>query len=350
MGNNSSQPPLTRKIMQEPTVNDSVDRYLVTLREPASLRAARADLGTFASWWEHQRGRAFDPTQLLAKDITAWVRHRQDVEERKPATINRGLSTLRRFGEWLIAERILRENPAKGVRDLPLEERGPRSLPDDAVDAVLRAVQAEEEKHLRLRDGALLALLAYAGLRSQETCDIQLRDLDLDAGNVIVRKGKGRKARRVPLHSDAVALLRRYLRELRCPDGPPTIGSDTEREPLLVAQDRTKPGHPLVPGMSTRLVRHRIAVLCQRAAEQLRTAAKKEARVERAAQLTHMAAQLDVASPHALRHSLARRMLRRGADLSEVQRVLGHSRLSTTGIYTVPDDDDLRDAVERAGF
>lgn len=267
-----------------------IDRYLATLREPASLRAARADLQTFARWWEHERGRAFDPTQLLEKDITAWVRYRQDVEERKPATINRGLSTLRRFGDWLVAERLLSENPAKGIRDLPLEERSPRSLPDDAVDAVLRAVQAEEDKAIRLRDGALLALLAYAGLRSQEACDVQLRDLDLDGGNLIVRRGKGRKARRVPLHSNAVTLLRRYLRELRCPDGLPGIGSDAEREPLLVAQDRTKPGHPFVPGMSTRLVRHRIDVLCRRAAEQLRAAAKKEPRLERAGQLLQMAA------------------------------------------------------------
>ncbi|MEI6775926.1 MAG: tyrosine-type recombinase/integrase [Chloroflexales bacterium] len=331
-------------------MNEAIDRYLVTLREPASQRAARADLATFARWWEQERGRAFDPTQLLAKDISAWVRHRQDTEERKPATINRGLSTLRRFGEWLVAEHLLRENSAKGVRDLPLEEHGPRSLPDDAVDAVLRAVQVEEEPHIRLRDGALLALLAYAGLRSQEACDVQLRDLDLDAGNVIVRRGKGRKTRRIPLHADAVNLLRHYLRELRYPDGMPAIGSDAEREALLVAQDRTKAGHPLVPGMSTRLVRHRIAVLCQRAAEQLRAAAKKEPRVDRAAQITEMSTQLEAASPHALRHSLARRMLRRGADLSEVQRILGHSRLSTTGIYTVPDDDDLRDAIDRAGI
>lgn len=327
-----------------------VDRYLATLTEPSSQRAARADLTTFARWWEQQRGRAFDPTQLLPKDITGWARHRQDVEERKPATINRGLSTLRRFGDWLVAEHLLNENPAKGARDLPLEERGPRSLPDDAIDAVLRAAQAEEEKAIRLRDGALLALLAYAGLRSQEACDVQLRDLDLDGGNLIVRRGKGRKARRVPLHSDALTLLRRYLRELRCPEGLPAIGSEAEREALLVAQDRTKVGHPLVPGMSTRLVRHRVDVLCHRAAEQLRAAAKKEPRLERVGQLMQMAAQLEEASPHGLRHSLARRMLRRGADLSEVQRVLGHSRLSTTGIYTVPDEDDLRDAVERAGI
>lgn len=328
----------------------TAEHYLATIREPASRRAAQADLVTFARWWEEQRDRAFDPAQLLTKDIRAWIHHRQDVEERKPATINRGLSTLRRFGDWLVVERLLQENPARDVRDLPLEELGPRSLPDDAVDAVLRAVQAEEEPAIRLRDGALLALLVYAGLRSQEACDVQLRDLDLDASSVIVRKGKGRKARRVPLHSDAVVMLRRFLRELRCLNGLPAIGSEAEREPLLVAQDRTKSNHPFVPGMSTRLVRHRIDVLCHRAAEQLRAAAQKEPRLERAGQLLHMATQLEAASPHALRHSLARRMLRRGADLSEVQRVLGHSRLSTTGIYTMPDDDDLRDAVERAGI
>jgi site-specific recombinase XerD len=177
--------------LEEHTLDATIDRYVVTLREPASQRAARADLATFANWWEQQRGRVFDSSHLIAKDISAWVSHRQDDEERKPATINRGLSTLRRFGDWLVAERLLNENPAKGIHDLPLEERGPRSLPDDAVDAVLRAVQAEEEPHIRLRDGALLALLAYAGLRSQEACDVQLRDLDLDVGSVIVRRGKG---------------------------------------------------------------------------------------------------------------------------------------------------------------
>ncbi len=55
-------------------------------------------------------------------------------------------------------------------------------------------------------------------------------------------------------------------------------------------------------------------------------------------------------TPHMLRHSLARRMLERGAQLPEVQRVLGHSRLSTTGIYLTPSEEDLRVAIGRAGI
>jgi hypothetical protein len=104
-------------------------------------------------------------------EVPKEVHNRQDDEERKPATINRGLSTLRRFGEWLVAEQLMRENTAKGVRDLPLEEHGPRSLPDDAVDAVLRAVQAEEEKRVagaaRLRRPALAGGVRCASARSR---------------------------------------------------------------------------------------------------------------------------------------------------------------------------------------
>ena len=55
-------------------------------------------------------------------------------------------------------------------------------------------------------------------------------------------------------------------------------------------------------------------------------------------------------TPHQLRHSLAKRMLKRGIRLSEIQRVLGHSRLSTTGIYLTPSEDDLRNAIDKSGI
>ena len=76
---------------------------------------------------------------------------------------------------------------------------------------------------------------------------------------------------------------------------------------------------------------------------QLRDAAKRERTRERAEQLEKVA-------PHVLRHSLARRMLKNGARLPEVQRGLGYTRLSTTGIYLTPSEDDLRAALGHAGL
>lgn len=327
-----------------------LDRYLATLDHPASQRAARADLTGFVRWWETKHQRPFEPQLWLAKDCDAWVRYRQDEDECKPATINRGLSSLRQFGEWLCVAHLAMENPAQACEGIPLETTSPKALPPEAVDALLRTIQREPDRFLRLRDTVLFTILAYTGLRSQEVCDLQLRDLDLDGAQLVVRKGKGGKARRVPLHRDVIMVLQRYLNEVRCPNGLPAVGSADEREALLVTKDRTKPGHPIAPGISTRLIRHRMHELCRQAADQLRVVAHKEPQRSKADQWRKLATQLERASPHTLRHSLARRMLQQGADLSEVQRILGHSRVTTTGMYTLPDDDDLRAAIERAGI
>jgi len=340
-------------VAEAPMPSDPIDQYLATLVmravPVATQRAARSDLAIFRLWWETKHHRSFDLSQVIERDLRDWKLSRQQLDGAAPATINRGLSTLRRFCIWAVEQKLLSENPLVGVEDVPSTPLSPRSLPDQAVDALLRAVRNEPDLRLRLRDEAMLALLAYAGLRVQEVCDIQLRDIDLEGGTVTIRSGKGGKARRLPLHSDAQRMLRRYLKEIRCPSGFPPIGSDQERESLLVGMQITVVDRPLTPGIRARLVRQRIADLGKQAAAQLREAAKRERDIERLEHLRKLAQSLDDVSPHMLRHSLARRMLKNGAQLSEVQRVLGHSRLSTTGIYLTPSEDDLRTAIERAG-
>lgn len=335
-------------------LNDPIEQYLATLiardASVATQRAARADLTTFRTWWETRHQRPFDLSQIVDRDLRNWKLARQQVDGVSPATINRALSTLRRFCAWAVEQKLFVENPTRGIEDVPSTPLAPRSLADEAVDALLRAARSESDPQLRLRDEALLAILIYAGLRVQEACDVQLRDLDLAGGTIIVRSGKGGKARRLPLHPDAQRLLQRYLKEVRCPLGMPPIGSDQERELLLVGMQVTVADHPLVPGIKTRLVRQRVADLGRQAAAQLRDAAKRERNLERAEHLRILAQQLDAASPHMLRHSLARRMLKNGAQLPEVQQALGHSRLSTTGVYLTPSEDDLRTAIGRAGL
>lgn len=327
-----------------------LEQLSATGKSPATRRAIRSDLTQFCTWWEQTRQRSFDLTQVVERGLRIWKVCRQQDEGAAPATINRGLSTLRRVCSWAVEQRLLRENPVKEVFDIPSTPASPRSLPDLAVDALLRATRTEPDPRLRLRDEALLALLVYAGVRIQEACDVQLRDPDLASGTLVVCRGKGEKARRLPLHSEAQRTLTRYLQEARCPEGLPLIGSEQERAPLLVGMQRAVAGRPLVPGIRTRIARQRIAHLGRLAATQLEEAATRERDLARAEQPRSSARAVATASPHQLRDSLARRMLETGAQLPEVQRMLGHSRLSTTGIYLTLSEEDIRVAVERAGL
>lgn len=335
-------------------MHPSIEQYLESLRikrrAPGTLKVVRQDLTHFVMWWEHTRRRTFDPALLRHEDLRDWQANRQRVDGAAPATINRGLASLRGYCRWATACHLLLENPALEIKDVPTEPLSPRSLPTESIDAILRAAHTEQNATLRARDEALLALLIYAGLRVQEVCDMQLRDLDLGSGTVIVRSGKAGRARRVPLHLDAQRLLRRYLDLVRCPSGEPAIGSDQEREYLLVRVDVTKQGQPSIPGITQRVVQRTVQRLGHWAAQQLREEARRARDTEHRASLEDLARRLETVTPHMLRHSLARRMLERGAQLPEVQRVLGHSRLSTTGIYLIPSEEDLRSAINRSGI
>src|SRR3954452_21503598 len=211
-------------------MHTSISNYISYLaekgRSPLTIKAARGDLAGFATWWETWRNRPFDPTLLREGDLHTWRLVRQKDDAAAPATINRALVTIRAYCAWAKHAGLIPENPAEEIKAIPTSPPSPKSIPPEAVDAILRAARSEKDHRIRLRDEAILALLIYAGLRAQEACDVQLRDLDLGGGTVTIRHGKGGRMRRVMLQSDAIRLLRGYLNRLRCPQGVPSIGSD----------------------------------------------------------------------------------------------------------------------------
>lgn len=218
-----------------------------------------------------------------------------------PRSIARKLAVVRSFYRYLERQGLVAENPARRVL-APRFRRGlPRALTVDEMRQFIEAAMRERGP-LGLRNWALIELMYGGGLRSQETVDLNLSDINRRTGMVAV-KGKGGKPRLVPIGRKALEALDAYLT-----GGRPQLARTGEAA-LFVNARGTR--------LTTRSVRRIIK-----------------------ATLVKSALRRNI-SPHWLRHSYATHMLMGGADLRTVQELLGHSSLSTTQLYTYVSQEQL---------
>jgi integrase/recombinase XerD len=273
--------------------------YLVVEKGLSSntVAAYRADLKRLSRALGSRRRIEQARTQDLLK-----VLRQMRVEGRSPRSVARWIVALRGFFSYLVAEGVLREDPAANL-DAP---RIWRSLPKVLSFAEVEALLAAPDRSVPagLRDAAMLEVLYATGLRVSELIRLRLGDLHLDAGYVRCW-GKGSKERVVPLGSEADATLQRYLAE-----GRPAFLQGKRSDCLFVnrrGSAMSRQGfwkivkrYGLQAGIHTSL------------------------------------------SPHVVRHSFATHLLENGADLRAVQIMLGHSDISTTQIYTHINRERLR--------
>jgi integrase/recombinase XerD len=215
-----------------------------------------------------------------------------------PSTVQDRLSSLRRFLVWA-------QQAGHLLQDLAalLVTRSAATLPRTLSEGEVAALIDQGARDVRER--AILELRYGTGLRAQELTRLRLADVDLAAGLVYVRQGKGRKDRVVPMGAHVTEALLAYLRRRRAREGPLFLSAT---------------GRPLYRSALRELV-HRAA---QRAGLERR------------------------ASPHRLRHSYASHLLRNGADVRQIQLLLGHASLSSTQIYLGVQVADLNRMLERS--
>jgi integrase/recombinase XerC len=217
----------------------------------------------------------------------------------KKSSIARKISTLRSFFRYLNREQIITSNPAKSVSTPKVEKTLPTTLTVDEAFRLMESPKSFSEKfssarvkNVRLRDRAILELLYSSGLRVSELVGLNSNQIDLDLGIVKVM-GKGRKERIVPVGMKAVESLKAYLNER---------GGLKGEEPLFV----NSVGGRLSARSVGRLIK----------------------------KYTKHSGIFRKVSPHSLRHTFATHLLDAGADIREIQEMLGHSSLSTTQRYT----------------
>jgi integrase/recombinase XerD len=258
----------------------------------SSLASYRRDLTAWSVWLERQAHK-----RLLAAertDVEAFLAA-QFQSKAKIASINRRLSTLRRFYRLHAAQATMAADPTLRVKSPKLPRSLPRNLSEDQVAALLSA--PDTETPLGLRDRAMLETLYATGLRVSELVGLKLSQVSLDMGVVRVL-GKGNKERLVPLGEEAIDWLKRY-----CTTARAELGGDAKAEAVFVTARRA----PMTRQAFWQLIKRHAAT-----AGIARTAL----------------------SPHTLRHAFATHLLNHGADLRVVQLLLGHSDITTTTIYT----------------
>lgn len=291
-----------------------LEAYLEHLRTHGYSRSAASHARTvLPRLFDHLRNEGVSDVRAAREaDLASFLvrmkgwRSSKSGEPVSPWTVFGYLTCVRAFFAFLEKKGLVLANP---VRDLRL--RKPGRLP--------RALSEEEARRLMAappywgavgpRDRAILEVLYGTGIRVGECVRLDLQDVALREGRLLVRNGKGKKDRVVPLVGQAFAALDRYLREVRH-----ALVCDPREQAVFLS------------AIGTRLS----ALMLQR---QVRQYAKTLG--------------LRV-TPHVLRHSCATHLLRHGADVRQIQQLLGHRALETTALYTKVDVSDLAAVLARA--
>ncbi len=273
------------------SLGDCVEEYLVALRvehglAANTLDAYRRDLDQYLQFLD-----GAEPDQGLVEEYVGSLSERGLA----PSTMNRKIASLRGLHRFLTKEGYRAADPTVLLEAPRRLSPFPKALTIDEAISLVEAPDLTSQKGRR--DSALLEFLYGTGARVSEAVDLDLGVLDLEDKIVIVT-GKGSKQRLIPLGTQAVAAMQRWL-----PD-------------RLLLLKRSESGDPVFLNLrGPRLSRQGAFDVVKANAARAGIDPKK-------------------VSPHVLRHSAATHMVEAGADLRTVQEILGHATISTTQIYT----------------
>ncbi|TWU65596.1 MULTISPECIES: site-specific tyrosine recombinase XerD [Crateriforma] len=255
-----------------------------------TIDAYGRDIRLFLQWLGGK-----DLRKVRVGQLSDFMGHLRD-KGQAPSSIARTVVAVRTFFRYLQLEGRVTENPAELLSTQKMWQRVPGVLSVREVDDFLRSPRKTDT--FWQRDRAILEVLYATGCRASEVCSLRVRDMSLKERQIKAH-GKGGKQRMVPIGSRAIQAIDLYLEQLR---GKLAAKSPHPPEALFLSRG----GRPLDRIQLWRLVKlyaRRVGI---------------DPKI----------------SPHSLRHSFATHMLAGGADLRQVQELLGHASIQTTQIYT----------------
>jgi integrase/recombinase XerD len=277
-----------------------------------TLKSYRRDLRRYVAWLTGRGVR--DLSDVAEGTVTEFLMALREGDADHPplsaGSAARTVVAVRGFHKFTVREGLTSVDPSAAVRPPSPAKRLPKALPLADIERILDAAGAPGTA-LALRDRALLEVLYGTGARISEAVGLDLDDLDLEEGTVLLR-GKGSKERIVPVGSYARAAVEAYLVR-----GRSELSAAGRGVPAIFLNAR-----------GGRLSRQSAWAVLAKAADRAGVTVE--------------------VSPHTLRHSFATHLLDGGADVRVVQELLGHASVTTTQVYTLVTVDSLREVYATA--
>lgn len=275
---------------------------------PLTLRNYKRDVEDFMTWYGIT-AEDFTPESLSSEAVKDWVIHLFEERKLRATSVNRGVASLRTLARWMVQMGHTQNNELKKISQFKTPKRLPTFVPETRMESVLRQMKEDiaSEDFLSLRNAVIVLLIYTSGLRLSEVAAANVEDIATDFSAIRVI-GKGNKMRVQPLIEGLRPIINRYLRFI------PT--SEGDSKPLFVSESGRRLSHRTIERVVDKIL--------------------KDAGVQ------------GKSSPHVLRHTFATHLLNQGADLREIQELLGHESLRATQVYTHTDIEKLKEIYHTA--
>ena len=272
---------------------------------PLTVRNYRRDIGDFLSW----RGvtcDSFVPRDIMREDVEEWIIYLSDERKLKATSVNRTVASLRTLWRWLMHHGHVERDVVSMIRSTKTPRRLPVFVPDSRMTEVIEGIKEDLRSgdFVRVRDAVVVVLFYTSGMRLAELHQVNVGDISADFSHIRVL-GKGNKERIVPLIAPVQEILKKYCGQ----KSSQNICID-QKNALILSEKEER--------------------LSQRTLQRIVDRVLKASGVQ------------GKTSPHVLRHTFATHLLNMGADLRDIQELLGHSSLKATQVYTHNDVERLK--------
>lgn len=271
------------------------------------------DLNIFADYFMESTDDDFEPQNITPMDIAEYRSYLQNIKKRRPATINRALSSIRRFCEWAADQGLAAGgNPARNIQSVRRTKDAPKWLNRKEQFALLREVEKPlrmipQPKHA-LRNLAIVRVLMFCGLRASELCGLRICDITVsERKGAMTVLGKGNKTREIPINIEARRYLAEYI-EKRLKQG------DGEESKVFIGNRG-----PITSNCVWRII----------------TKYGARAGIE------------EELHPHRMRHTFVRNLMDQGVTHTDIAALTGHQDVNQLSIYGQPSAEHLQQAVDK---